>query len=163
MDSIKSFEPVIDGQSKIIILGTIPGVQSLEKQQYYANVRNQFWEIIFALFGEIPCTGYTDKKLFLLHNNIALWDVIDNCHRIGSLDSDIKNEKANDLNTLFENYPNIKAVVFNGQKAFKIFKKEIGLKVVDKRFITLPSTSPAYTISLDKKIESWKGILNDLL
>ena len=162
MDSINSFEPVIDEQSKIIILGTMPGVQSLEKQQYYANPRNQFWKIIFSLLEESISISYADKKLFLLQNGIALWDVIDNCHRVGSLDSDIKNEMANDFKNLFKNYSNIKTVFFNGQKAFKIFKKEIGLDFVDKKFITLPSTSPAYTIAFDKKIESWKEILNEL-
>ena len=162
MDSINSFEPVINKQSKIIILGTMPGVQSLEKQQYYANSRNQFWKIIYALFKSVSVTDYSDKKLFLLNNGVALWDVIDNCNRKGSLDSDIKNEKANDFNTLFKNYPNIKTVFFNGQKAFKIFKKEVGLEFVDKKYITLPSTSPAYTMSFDKKFESWKEILNEL-
>lgn len=162
MDGINSFEPVVNEQSKIIILGTMPGVQSLEKQQYYANPRNQFWKIIFDLFGEDSRKSYADKKLFLLHNCIGLWDVIDNCHRVGSLDSDIKNENANDFITLFKNYPDIKTVFFNGQKASKIFEKEIGLELVDKKFITLPSTSPAYTISLDKKIESWKEILDEL-
>lgn len=162
MDSISSFEPVINEQSKIIILGTMPGVQSLEKQQYYGNARNQFWKIIYALFGSVPSTNYADKKLFLLSNGIALWDVIDNCYRVGSLDSDIKKEKANDFNTLFKNYPNIKSVFFNGQKALKIFEKEIGLEIVNKKYITLPSTSPAYTIAFDKKIESWKEILNEL-
>ena len=162
MSSIQSFEPVIDDQSKIIILGSIPGVQSLEKQQYYGNARNQFWEIIYTLLGATPDSDYADKKLFLLNNSIALWDVIDSCCREGSLDSDIKNERVNDFGSLFKIYPNIKAVFFNGQKAYKIFKKKVGLNFADKKFYNFPSTSPAYTLALDKKIESWKDLLNEL-
>ena len=70
----------------------------MEKQQYYGNARNQFWEIIYTLLKTTPDFNYVDRKLFLLKNSIALWDVIDNCYREGSLDSDIKNERVNDFN-----------------------------------------------------------------
>ena len=162
MSSIHSFKPVIDDQSKILILGSIPGIQSLEKQQYYGNARNQFWEIIYTLLKATPDFNYVDRKLFLLKNSIALWDVIDNCYREGSLDSDIKNERVNDFNALFKIHPNIKAVFFNGQKAYKIFQKKVGLNFTNIKFYNLPSTSPAYTLTLDKKVESWKELLNEL-
>jgi TDG/mug DNA glycosylase family protein len=162
MKSIQSFRPVIDEHSKILILGTIPGVQSLEKKQYYANVRNQFWEIIYTLFEEIPSSNYEDKKLFLLKRKIAIWDVIDSCQREGSLDSKIKDERINDFCTLFKAYPNIKSVFFNGKKAFKIFVNTVGINFTNIKFIIFPSTSPTYTIALDKKIDSWKKLLDVL-
>lgn len=89
VDKIKSFEPLVDKESKVLILGSMPGVMSLNKQQYYGNPRNHFWKIIYSLFNEVEDELYEQKKAFLLRKGIALWDVINNCYREGSLDSNI--------------------------------------------------------------------------
>ncbi|OON91921.1 MAG: DNA-deoxyinosine glycosylase [Epulopiscium sp. Nele67-Bin002] len=156
---LESFNPIINCNSKVLIVGSMPGGMSLEMQQYYAHPQNHFWKILFNLFNEPLCLDYDAKKDLLFRHNVALWDVIKCCEREGSLDSKIKDEVVNDFDWLFNTYPNIDAVFFNGQKAFNIFKKQIGFNFANVEFITLGSTSSAYTIKFDKKLEMWKAIL----
>lgn len=126
---ITSFEPVVDEKCKILILGSMPSVKSLEKQQYYGNKRNHFWQIIYRLFGREMEEDYDKRKAFLLEHNIAVWDVLKSCDREGSSDSKIINPVPNDFVVFFNQYTNIKAVFFNGSKAEQLFNKdEFGLK-----------------------------------
>lgn len=161
---IYSFEPIIDENCKILILGTMPGVQSLRKQEYYGNKQNAFWRIIYSLFGKEPAVDYNEKKKFILDHKIALWDVLEACDREGSLDSDIKNPKANDFVSLFNDYPGIKSVYFNGSPAETLFKRYAKAKLikVDLKYHRLPSTSPAYTAGFSEKFDKWKMVLEDL-
>lgn len=158
---ISSFPPIIDDYSKILILGSIPGVKSLEKQQYYAHPQNKFWKIIFELFHEDFTDDYEKRMNVLKKNHIALWDVIDSCERKGSLDSEIKNEEANQIEELLEKYPNIKAIFCNGGKSYKNLQKVLGKNFRIPIFL-MPSTSPLHTVSFEKKLEDWKAILNFL-
>lgn len=158
---IFSFPPIIDNNSRIIILGSIPGVKSLEKQQYYGHPQNKFWKIIFELFNENFTDNYEEKINILKKHRIALWDVIDSCERKGSLDSEIKNEAANQIEQLLENYPNIEAVFCNGGKSYKNLKKILG-KNFRVPIYQMPSTSPLHTVSFEKKFEEWKKILEFL-
>ena len=162
MQKISSFPPIIDKESKILILGSIPGVKSLEIQQYYAHPQNKFWKIIFELFNEKFTTDYDERIKILEKYHVALWDVIDNCERKGSLDSEIRNEEANKIGELLHNYPNIKAIFCNGQKShknlWKILPKDFYLPI-----IVLPSTSPAHaSLRYEEKLKSWKMVLNYL-
>ncbi|KQT18343.1 DNA-deoxyinosine glycosylase [Chryseobacterium sp. Leaf404] len=154
---ISSFPPVINEESKILILGSVPGVKSLEKQEYYGHPQNKFWKIIFELFNEDFTENYKEKIKILKKNNIAVWDVIDTCERKGSLDSEIRNEEANDIRNLLETHPNIQAIFCNGGKSYKNLKK-----ILDKNseipVYLLPSTSPLHTISYERKLEDWKII-----
>ena len=156
---IFGFPPVADDNSEILILGSMPGQESLNKQQYYGHARNQFWKILFELF-EVPMEENYESKVALLHKNkIALWDVIYYCEREGSLDTNIRNEKINDLNTFIKNHPKIKAVFFNGDRAYKDFKKYIGFgEFQGIEFIKLLSTSPANSKPFAVKLENWKII-----
>ena len=163
METIHSFDPIINPQSKILILGTMPGKESLKKKQYYGNARNQFWKIMYTLFEVDLVLDYEQRKKFLLDRKIALWDVIDNCTRKGSLDSDIKYDKVNDFTPIFSKYTNLGKVFFNGIKAQDIYERKVGIYIPGIAHETLPSTSPAYTISLNRKIESWQKILELLL
>ena len=158
---ISSFPPLIDNQSKILILGSIPGVKSLEKQQYYAHRQNKFWKIIFELFHEEFTEDYAERIAVLKKNNIALWDVIDSCERKGSLDSEIKNEEANQIAELLEQYPNIQAIFCNGGKSYKNLQKLLGENFKIPIYL-LPSTSPLHTISFERKFEDWKKILEQI-
>ncbi|KFF10936.1 DNA glycosylase [Chryseobacterium soli] len=155
---ISSFPPLIDEQSQIVILGSIPGVKSLEKQQYYAHPQNKFWKIIFELFNEKFTEDYAERINTLKRNYIAVWDVIDSCERRGSLDSEIRNEEANQIAELLENYPNVKAIFCNGGKSYKNLQKILG-KNYKLPVMLLPSTSPLHTIPFEKKYEEWKKIL----
>ena len=152
-----SFTPIISERSKILILGSVPGVKSLEMQQYYAHPQNQFWKIIFEIFEEDFTADYQKRTEIIRKNNIALWDVIDTCEREGSLDTKIRNEEHNDILKILREHPNIKAVFCNGQKSFKNLKKILG-KEAEIPALVLPSTSPLHTIPLEKKLAEWKII-----
>lgn len=150
-----SFSPIADENSKVLILGTIPGDESLRLGQYYANPMNQFWRIIASVVNESVPISYDDKKSLLLNNNIAIWDVLMHCEREGSLDSAIKTEFPNDFKTFFEEHKNIKAVFFNGGKGANYFHKH-NLHDYAHTYITLPSTSSANTTkTVDEKKKIW--------
>lgn len=154
---ISSFPPLVFNDSKILILGSVPGVKSLEMQEYYAHPQNKFWTILFQLLNENFTTKYSEKLEFLKKNKIAVWDVIDSCERVGSLDSNIINEDRNDILKLLEEFPNIKAIFCNGQKSFKNLQREFSGNITIPLFV-LPSSSPAHAISFEKKLESWSEI-----
>lgn len=158
---ISSFPPFIDDQSEILILGSIPGVKSLEKQQYYAHPQNKFWKIILELLNEEFTEDYQTRLEILKKHHIALWDVIDSCERKGSLDSEIKNEEANQIAELLDKHPNIKGIFSNGGKSFKSLQKLLGKNYKLPIFL-LPSTSPLHTISFERKLEEWKRVLEFL-
>ena len=157
MNRISSFAPIISKDSKILILGSVPGIKSLEMQEYYAHPQNKFWKILYELFETEFTTEYAEKIKFLERNKIGVWDVIDSCERQGSLDIKIKNETLNNLESLLKDFPNIKAVFCNGKKSFKNLEKN-KLGNAELPIFVLPSTSPAYTISFEKKLEEWKKL-----
>ena len=156
-DRISSFAPIISTTSRILILGSVPGVKSLEMQQYYAHPQNQFWKIVFELIGEDFSKDYETRIETIRKNNIALWDVIDTCEREGSLDTKIRNEEHNDITKMLNNHPSINVIFCNGQKSFKNLKKILGKESEIPVFV-LPSTSPLHTISFDKKLKEWEII-----
>lgn len=161
MSRISSFPPIVDKSSKILILGSVPGVKSLQMQQYYAHPQNKFWKLMFHLVDTEFSSDYHTRLQLLKKHRIALWDVIESCERKGSKDTDIKSEIDNDIQELINSHPNIKIIFCNGQKSYKNL-----LKVVGKNFIipivVLPSTSPLHTIKFEEKLEQWK-IIKDYL
>lgn len=162
MSRIASFPPVILQNSKILILGSVPGMKSLEMSQYYAHPQNVFWKIIFELLNEPFTTDYLLRLAVLEKYGIALWDVIDTCEREGSLDSKIKNEEDNDILQLLKKYPNIKTIYCNGKKSFNNIRKLLNNEI-ERSIVSLPSTSPAYAmINFQQKLAQWKIILSDL-
>lgn len=162
MQKISSFPPIINKDSEILILGSIPGIRSLEMQQYYAHPQNKFWKIICEIFNEEFTTNYQQRIEILEKHHIALWDVIDTCERKGSLDSEIRNEEANKIEELLQNFPNIKAIFCNGQKSYKNLQKILGKKF-RMPIIVLPSTSPAYAgLKYEEKLLSWQEIQNHI-
>ncbi|UUV24234.1 MULTISPECIES: DNA-deoxyinosine glycosylase [Lysinibacillus] len=154
--------PIVDSATRVLIVGSMPGKQSLEKQQYYGNPRNHFWPIMGELLEIAIPNDYTERIALLKNNAIGLWDTIATCEREGSLDAAIRNEKPNDFQTLFEQYPNIQLVLFNGAKAFEVFKKHIGLELLDGRaYKKMPSTSPIPGKNIKtftEKLEDWRII-----
>ena len=151
----EAFPPVIAPTARILILGTMPGEESLKRQEYYANPRNQFWRIMQELFA-IPAEAvYVERVAGLRQNQIALWDVLHSCERVGSLDSAIKNALPNDFRALFASHPALKVVAFNGKKASKWFEKWVGVDTSGFQKLVLLSTSSAATIAFEKKIADW--------
>jgi len=160
---LTSFLPVIDERSRILILGSMPGVESLRLQQYYAHPRNQFWKMLYELFDTQTSQVYEERVSFIKSKEIAVWDVIGNCYREGSLDSNIREEKINDFSALFKAYPDIKTVMFNGGKAYETYKKWIGFGVIPNlKFHKLTSSSPANTKKYEEKLREWSVIVDIL-
>ncbi|MBC7919217.1 MAG: DNA-deoxyinosine glycosylase [Rhodoferax sp.] len=162
-DLAESFAPVANRDARVLILGSIPGRESLKAGQYYANPRNQFWKIMSALLGFAPDTPYANRLLALQSSGIALWDVLHSCERPGSLDASIKRESEtpNNFALFFQQHPNIRAVFFNGAKAQSSYTKLVKSKVQCEAILEcLPSTSPAHASkSLAQKLEVWKVVL----
>ncbi|MCH5171584.1 MAG: DNA-deoxyinosine glycosylase [Erysipelotrichales bacterium] len=170
----KCFEPIYDNNCKILILGSIPSVKSLENNFYYMHPRNQFWKILDAVFYKDQPTftllveQYRNNKTeenreaikqLLLKNHIALFDVINTCEGRGSLDINI------DKNSINTNEKEIKKILkitdkiyLNGEKAYSLFIKMF--PHLKETAIKLPSTSPANTIPFEKKLDEWKKIKN---
>ncbi|RWX00348.1 DNA-deoxyinosine glycosylase [Flavobacterium cerinum] len=152
----KAFPPIIDIDSKILILGTMPGEKSLELQEYYGNRGNQFWRLLFGLMSKELSLDYAIKKQLLKENYIALWDVLEYCEREGSLDSKIKNEIPNDFKSFYKSYPNIKNVFFSSKNAAIYYDKYVG-KNKDITYEILPSPSGANaTKSFAEKLQIWR-------
>ena len=165
MSNCKSFKPLIDSKSKVLILGSMPGVKSLEEQQYYAHPQNRFWKVIGAICTEPELHEFEyDLKLkTLLKNNIALWDTIKSCIREGSLDSDIKNETPNDIRKILKKYPNIKTICLNGNKSYSAFKKYFPDLLEKYICHKMPSTSPANArYKLDDLFKEWKFAIGEI-
>jgi TDG/mug DNA glycosylase family protein len=162
MELSQGFAPVARADARLLILGSMPGVASLEATQYYAFPRNAFWKIMGDLFAAGPELDYQSRLQKLMTQHIALWDVIQTCKRPGSLDSAISRDgmATNDFAGFFESYPQITHICFNGQKAAGLFKKKVVPTLTERyEYITLPSTSPAYAAkSYTAKLEAWSVI-----
>lgn len=170
----KCFEPIYDSDCKFLILGSIPSVKSLENNFYYMYPRNQFWKMLDAVFYDgnpmfyklveeyrnNKCNNNREKiKQLLLKNHIALFDVINHCDGKGSLDVNI------DKNSIYTNEKEIENILkitdkvyLNGEKAYSLFIKMF--PELKGSVIKLPSTSPANTMSFDKKLKEWNKIKN---
>ena len=155
---LKGLTPVVDRSSRILILGSFPGPLSLKKRQYYAHPWNQFWNMIFGIFGtEVPAS-YRAKIKGLKANRIALWDVIASCHRRNASDSNICEPVFNDIAGLLRCYPGIRAIYCNGAKSYSVYRSRY--KTIDLPVTYLPSTSPAHaSYTFARKKKSWRKII----
>ena len=150
----RSFEPIYTPQARILIVGSMPSVKSLEQAQYYAHPRNAFWRILFDIFSEPLTLDYERKKALIREHGLALWDTAAICEREGSLDSDMHDVVYNDFSTLYEVCTDIRTVLCNGATAHSLFLKS-GY-AGERRVVRMPSTSPAYTLPYEKKLALWK-------
>lgn len=152
---VTGFPPLADWNSRILVLGTMPGVRSLTDQQYYAHPRNAFWPILFAVCGEEFRTDYPARLELLRRKGIALWDVCYSCDRSGSLDSRIRQEVPNDISGLLKQYPAIRTIVFNGNTSAGLYKKYFS-QLPQYDYFQMPHTSPAYaSLTFEQKKEKW--------
>ena len=154
----RSFPPVIDAQARVLVLGTLPGEESLRRGEYYAHPRNLFWPIIFALFGEAPALSYTERLAFLKAHRIAAWDVCEIGERERSADSKIRLERPNAIDRLLDQHPLIRAVAFNGTTARRLYDRYFPRRAA-LTYLALPSTSPAHaTIGFSAKLARWTAL-----
>ncbi len=158
-------DPIVDDASRLLILGTLPGDESLRLQRYYSHGRNQFWTILSRVYDEAVGSDYDERLTFLRRHDIALWDVLLSVDRRGSTDSAIKNPIPNDFTPFFAKYPHLRSIGLNGAKAedyfLRLFAKQPGVPT-SLRIARLPSSSPAagrYVATLDEKVAQWKAFL----
>jgi double-stranded uracil-DNA glycosylase len=149
----------------VLILGTVPSIASLAKQQYYGHPQNAFWPIMGRLFGAGRDVPYEERKLILHDCGVAVWDVLRECHRPGSLDSSIvvDSESSNDFLTFFKKHRLIHTVFFNGQKSETAFRRHVVSLLSDARhnfrYVRLPSTSPAHAgRTFEQKLAAWRAV-----
>lgn len=158
---LKAFPPVLGEKPETLILGSMPGEESLRQGRYYAHPQNAFWRVMGELLGFPPEAPYPERLELLKASRIALWDVLESCVRQGSLDSDIENEKPNDFKALFKAQPLIRRVVFNGATAEKLFLKRAACFAPPGCLLRkAPSTSPAFaSLRFERKLELWREAL----
>lgn len=161
----QGFSPEVGYKPKVLILGSMPSVKSLQEAQYYGHPRNAFWWLMSQLCGFDSTLPYEQRLAEVLRSGVAIWDVAHSCYRPGSLDSNIDQStlQANDIAQLLSCKPSIQLIVFNGQAAAKLFKKFVDVPMYTGRLLTLPSTSPANAaLSKEAKLEQWQ-VLKELL
>ena len=146
-ERIIAFEPVAPPGARVLILGSMPSVESLNQGFYYAHPRNAFWRILAGAYGEPLPLDIPGKVALLERHSLALWDVLASCERRGSLDSAIRQPAPNDFDTLFRRCPDIRRILLNGGTAHRLFMKWGKPWTEGRSCQRLPSTSPAYTLS----------------
>jgi hypoxanthine-DNA glycosylase len=168
--NVSSFLPVARKDARVLILGSMPGIASLQAQRYYAHPRNAFWPILAEICG-FDCELLYEQRLEEVQRaGIALWDVLASCARSGSLDSDIEvaSIRTNDFAGFFESHPGVTNVFCNGGAAFQMFRRrvvpELPEECANVRVRQLPSSSPAHaSMSLAQKRDAWLREIGQLL
>lgn len=159
---VHSFGPLVGERPQILLLGSMPSLQSLAQSRYYAHPRNHFWPLMARVLNEELPEAYPDRLEMLTHHGVALWDSIGSCVRDGSLDSAITEAIPNDISGLLADYPSIVAIACNGQKAQKeLTKHNPSLDVSE--LLLLPSSSPVPRkgmVTLEDKLPAWLALRN---
>ncbi len=162
----KGLAPIVNVECTHLVLGTLPGDQSLRSQRYYSHPNNQFWLILGEVYGEVVPGDYEHRVAFLLRHSLSVWDIFRSAEREGSLDSAIKNGRPNDFANLFERCPRLRTVGFNGGKAQALFKRHIatqsGVPISELKMVVLPSTSATpgqNVLPVEEKIAHWRDFL----
>lgn len=157
---LQGLPAVADARTQLLILGSFPGVASLQAQQYYAHPQNKLWPILAALWPQHPQpdrSDYAARCEWLLARGLGLWDVYDSCARTGSLDSAIRQPQVNDFAALKARCPQLQAVAHNGIESYKHAGALLGL---GWQVYKLPSTSPANAaMRFEQKLQAWREVM----
>lgn len=152
----RSFAYSADENARILVLGSMPGAESLRQQQYYAFKHNAFWRIMGEVYGFSPELPYPERLAELRRHGVALWDVLAACERPGSLDSDIRAARPNDIPALVNKLPKLERILCNGGASRSYLRRFF--PDLDAR--QLPSTSPAAARwSYAEKLAAWRAAL----
>jgi double-stranded uracil-DNA glycosylase len=159
--TIRSLAPIASPDARVLILGSMPGVKSLETQQYYAHPQNAFWRIMGELVGARRDKPYEERSRLLKANGVALWDVLRSCVRPGSLDANITDAEPNDFVDFFAAHRDIRVVGLNGGTAAKIFHRRASASLpAGVVAVQLPSSSAAHArMRFEEKCAIWRGAL----
>lgn len=152
---LRGLAPVVDARTRLMVLGSFPGVASLAAGQYYAHPRNQFWPLLSAIWGvDLVARPYAERLDCLLAHGVGLWDVYAHCRRQGSLDSAIRDPVVNDLRGLLRVAPGLRAVAHNGGTSARLARH---LAALGWAVAKLPSTSPAHAAwRFERKLDAWR-------
>jgi hypoxanthine-DNA glycosylase len=157
---LEGLAPVVDAHTRLVVLGSFPGVASLQAQQYYGHPRNHFWPILGALWRlDLVSASYAQRIAAVRAHGLGIWDVYASCERVGSLDSAIENARLNDLASLVRHAPRLQAIAHNGGESARAMRvtRALGLPVH-----RLPSTSPANASwSFDRKLAAWRAVFEE--
>jgi hypoxanthine-DNA glycosylase len=151
--------PVARADARLFILGSLPGDASLAARRYYAHATNQFWRLLGSAIGEaLQPLSYDDRLARLAGRRIGLWDVIASASRRGSLDQAIRESEHNRIEHLLHDFPELRAIAFNGATAATVGRKLIGDPPPHVTLIDLPSSSAANTRPFARKAEAWSRL-----
>lgn len=158
MTRLTGLPPVLGPATRVLVLGSFPGVASLRAQQYYGHPQNQFWRILGALWSiDLMAMSYADRVDCVCHQGLGIWDVYASCEREGSLDADIREPILNDFAAMLRQCPRLQAIAHNGSESFRHARHTHALGLPVYR---LPSTSPANASwSFDRKLAAWAEVL----
>ncbi len=153
----RSFGPLAEADTRLLVLGSLPGERSLAAGQYYAHPQNQFWRLIGAVIdADLASLDYPARLAALRARGVGLWDVVAEAQREGSLDTAIRAHQGNDLVELVGRLPRLAAIAFNGGTAFALGSRMLGETGLP--LIRLPSSSPAYTLAFEAKRSAWLAL-----
>lgn len=156
--SEQAFDLVADANCRLLVLGSFPGVRSLQARRYYAHPGNQFWKLMSPVAGvDLAALEYDERLVALVARGIGLWDVAQTARRKGSLDAALREVEARDLRTLAAQLPHLRAMAFNGGTAFRIGQRQMGANP-PVALIPLPSSSGAHAIPLAAKQAVWNQL-----
>ena len=157
--TLTGLAPLVSPATRVLILGSFPGVRSLQAQEYYGHAQNQFWRVLEVIWPSSPdricASSYEIRSKWLLERGLGVWDVYASCEREGSLDSAIRNAVPNDIGAL--HLPELQAIAHNGGESFKHARhtRTVGVPVYQ-----LPSTSPANASwSFERKLAAWREVM----
>ena len=169
IERVYSFPPIAAPDIKVLILGSMPGEKSLQLQQYYAHPQNVFWRIMGDMVGAGRDLEYPERVSRLLASGIGLWEVLESCHRPGSLDSAINplTMQPNNFNAFFAVHPKVTHVFFNGGLAADAYRRRVKPILSSAydyiQYERLPSTSPAHASkNYQQKLEVWRKVIQVL-
>ena len=154
---LEGLAPVVDAQTRLVVLGSFPGLASLQAQQYYGHPRNHFWTILATLWNvDLKTATYAQRLKVARAHGLGLWDVYASCRREGSLDSAIEQAQLNDLASLKQRAPRLEAIAHNGGESARSMRVTAALGLALHR---LPSTSPANASwSFERKLAAWRTV-----
>ena len=168
MSLLSGLAPIADSQTRLLVLGSFPGVKSLQLQQYYAHPQNQFWRILGTLWDQpLQQLDYAGRCQQALAHGLGIWDVYASCEREGSLDSAIRNAELNDFPALLRRCPRLTGIAHNGGESFRHVRAveqslaHAGL-AGRVRLHKLPSTSPANASwTFERKLAAWRAVMQE--
>ncbi|MEO5937824.1 MAG: DNA-deoxyinosine glycosylase [Sphingomonas sp.] len=154
----RSFAPVVDARTRLLICGSLPGDRSLAAERYYAHPQNQFWQLLSPAAGlDLAALDYDRRLAALLEVRIGLWDVVASAARLGSSDAAIRGHAANDLPALAATLPDLRAIAFNGGTAWRLGSRQMA-GIDHYELFALPSSSPLHTVGIAAKQAAWTAL-----